>query len=206
MPQITAIKPQKRRKRVNIFLDGQFAFGADLETLAKTDLKVGQVLSERKIEEIVKEAELAQVFARVLKFLSFRPRSEKELTDWFLRKEVGFKTQALIRRKLEKQKLLDDKEFSRWWLEQRLLFRPQGIRLVRFELKRRGVSENIIEEIFQEAGDSFSEKKLAEKAALKKLRSLKNLSQEKTREKLSSFLLRRGFPWEIACEVIENLI
>ena len=73
-------------------------------------------------EEIVKEAELTQVLARVLKFLSFRPRSEKEVTDWFLRKEVGFKTQALIRRKLKKQKLLDDKEFSRWWLEQRILF------------------------------------------------------------------------------------
>lgn len=206
MPQITAITPQKRKKRVNIFLDGQFSFGVDLETLAKTDLRVGQVLSEEKIEEIVKEAELTQVLARVLKFLSFRPRSEKEVTDWFLRKEVGFKTQALIRRKLKKQKLLDDKEFSRWWLEQRILFRPQGSRLLRFELKRKGISEGTIEEVFQEVKDSFSEKKLAGKAALKKLRSLKNLSQEKTKEKLTSFLLRRGFSWEEVREVVEDLI
>jgi len=40
MPVITSIKAQKNQKRVNIYLDGKFSFGLDLENFMKLQLKV----------------------------------------------------------------------------------------------------------------------------------------------------------------------
>lgn len=204
MPQITDIKPQKRQKKVNVFLDGKFSFSLDLETLAKTGLRLGQRLSQESIEEIVKKGEFTKIESRVLKFLSYRPRSERELFSWFRRKNVGEKTQKAVAGKLKRLGYINDKEFAKWWLEQRTAFRPQGLKLTKLELRRRGVDRALIEEIL---GKEFKlpEQRWAEKAALKKLKSLKRLSKQKTREKLAQFLLRRGFLWETIKEVIKKL-
>ncbi|MBI3282721.1 hypothetical protein HYZ70_01455, partial [Candidatus Curtissbacteria bacterium] len=60
MPEITAIVPQKKSARVNIFLDGKFAFGLSLSALAATGLASGQTLSLAQIETIIKKEELAK--------------------------------------------------------------------------------------------------------------------------------------------------
>ena len=68
MPSITAIKPQKSKNRINIYLDGKFGFGLDLENFVKFGLKVEQELSEERIIEITKKAEFQKVFDRILFF------------------------------------------------------------------------------------------------------------------------------------------
>jgi len=57
MPVITQIKSQKNKKRVNVYLDGKYGFGIDLENFMKMGLKVEQELSEKEISEILKKAE-----------------------------------------------------------------------------------------------------------------------------------------------------
>ncbi|MFC1727565.1 hypothetical protein ACFL0Y_03510 [Patescibacteria group bacterium] len=42
MPQVTKITSQKSQKRVNIYLDGKFTFGLDMDNFIKAGLKVGQ--------------------------------------------------------------------------------------------------------------------------------------------------------------------
>ncbi|MBL7159825.1 RecX family transcriptional regulator [Candidatus Microgenomates bacterium] len=247
MPRITKISPQKRRQRVNIFLDEKFAFGLDLETFSKYNLRVDQEISQEKIEEIIKEEEFFKIYEKVLRFLSFRPRSKKEVKDYFYKKDVGDETQKMIIKKLEKLKFLDDEQFTLWWVEQRTTFRPSGKRLLRYELRKKGISEEIIENILT---DEFLEKtfkkeretqeaiagrlypsfesEMALKAAQKKLRSYEKLlntrhpeldsgSQRKKipkrvrndtnfefRKKMTAFLARRGFSWEVIKEVIDN--
>jgi len=204
VPRITDIKPQKRQKRVNLFLDGEFSFGLSLEALAKFGLEIGQVLPDEKVEKIIKEEELLKVYNRVLKFLSYRPRSRKEIDSWFKRKKVGKETQNLVFKKLKKQNLIDDYEFANWWIDQRASFRPRGARLLKVELRQKGISERIINKVLNQKKLKSSEEKLAQKAASKKIRSLKNLSREKAREKLAAFLLRRGFSWEVTKKVADE--
>ena len=45
MPIITAIKSQKKKERVNVYLDDKFGFGIDLENFIKLGLKVEQELT-----------------------------------------------------------------------------------------------------------------------------------------------------------------
>ena len=203
MPLITDIKPQKNNKRFNIYLDGQFAFGLPAETLVKAGLKIDQEISEEKIERLIKEDDFVRIYNRVLKFLSFRPRSEKELKDWSKKKNVGEETQKLVYQRLKHLGYLNDEEFAKWWIEQRTTFRPSGARLIALELRQKGVPREIIDKLlFSSPSALITERAQALKIAKKKRERLKGLSHREAREKLGAFLARRGFSWETIEEVL----
>ena len=148
MSQITDIKPQKKDpKRFNIYVGGKFAFALPFEALALAGLKINQEISQEEIDKLVKENEFLKVYDRVLKFFSFRPRSEKELKDWFKRKQVGEETQEMILQKMKQLGYLNDEEFAQWWIEQRTTFRPAGTRLLAMELRQKGVSKEIVSHV-----------------------------------------------------------
>lgn len=216
MSQITDIKPQKKDpRRFNIYVDGKFAFALPSETLVKEGLKIDQQISQEEIQKLVKENEFLKVYDRVLKFFSYRPRSEKELKDWFARKQVGQETQEMILQKMRNLGYLNDEEFAQWWIEQRTTFRPAGTRLLAMELRQKGIEKNLIARLLDclakpgpasrdyIAGDV--EKELAKKVAEKKLKSLKHLPSLELKQKLSGVLARRGFSWETIKEVVGDL-
>jgi len=105
MPVITSIKAQKNKKRVNINLDGSFGFGLDLENFMKLQLKVNQELTQDEVNEIVKKAELSKCFEKTLRFAMTRPRSLKEVKDYFRRKEIDKSIQQTIVDRLVKLEL-----------------------------------------------------------------------------------------------------
>ena len=121
-----------------------------------------------------------------LKILSLRPHSKQEVIK-FLRKKT--KDDTLINQiieKLEKAKLINDEEFGRWVVESRSMSRPRGIRLLKQELKQKGVDIDI----------DVDEVELAEKALEKK----KSLSRDQT----IRFLQYRGFSWESIEKVVRK--
>lgn len=211
MPQITDIRPQTHlrrgyggQKRFNIFLDGKYAFSLPAESLIKAELKIDDHLSSQEIDNLIKENEFLKVYDRVLKFLSFRPRSEKELEDYFHRQAVGEKTKKMVLAKLKHLGFINDKEFARWWVEQRTVFRPKGKRAIEMELRQKGVPQEIITNN-QLLISNSDERELAKRAVSKKLKVWENYPQEIIRKKLSAYLLRRGFSWETIEKVIDEM-
>lgn len=146
-----------------------------------------------------------KIYDYVLKFYSIRPRSKKELLDWFKRKEVGEETQKFIREKLEKLGFVNDVEFARWWVEQRTSYRHSGFRLIKMELRQKGISDEIISDIESQVSN-ISELESARKIVAKKLKSQKafTLSKAEGRNTLTGLLARRGFSWEIIKEVLDE--
>lgn len=205
MPLITDIKPQKNKKRFNIYLDGKFAFGLSADSYLKSGLKINQKLTEKKVEALIKEDEFLKFYDRVLRFLAYRPRSEKEISDWFKKKKVGEKTQKLIEKKLRRLGYLDDGKFTQWWLEQRMAFRPFGKKRLALELRQKGIEREMIE---RELGklDNEKLKELAEGLVEKRLKILGKLPYFEAKEKLIAFLSRRGFSWEIIKEVVAKTL
>jgi regulatory protein len=207
MPIITAIKPQKKKEeRFNIFLDGKFAFSLSSETLVKEDLHSDQEIPQVKVEELIVESEFALVFDKVLNFLSFRPRSEFEINEYLLRKNVGEETRKMVRQKLKALKLIDDEVFARWWIEQRSVFRPSGARLVKYELRRKGVAEEIISPLLAEARPKAVDALLAEKLIQKKLGRWKDLPEKEVKQKLYAGLAQKGFSFEVIEEAVDKLL
>lgn len=211
MPQITAVTPQKKKStRYNIFLNGQFAFGIADENLLKHKLKVGENITNDQLKAIIKEEELGSLINLSLNFLSFRPRSETEITNYLAKKisimnGVNFaqaKQGPLISEvitKLKKYNYVNDTEFAKWWLDSRLKSNPKGPRFIEMELRQK----NIDKEIIRKTLESFpSEKQIARIAISKKLSSWKKLSEIGFKRKMFSFLLQRGFNNETITQLI----
>jgi len=202
MPTITAIKPQRNKKRVNIYLDNRFGFGLDLDNFVKLGLKVEEELSEEKIEEIVKKGEFQKTLDKLLKFATFRPRSEKEIKDWFKRKKVHESIYKGLFNRLKRLELVDDTKFAQWWVGQRSLFKPRGKRALEAELRMKGIKKELIENILSDL--KVDEEKIAKELLLKKVYKWKNLPKREARQKMGQYLLRKGFGWEIIEKVLNK--
>ena len=88
MPQITRLSQQRKNNRVNVYLDGKFGFGVTLESALENHLKVGKELAQSEIETLRGKDFKDKIFAKLLNFASRRPHSQKEISQWFRRKEV----------------------------------------------------------------------------------------------------------------------
>lgn len=207
MAKITRIKTQKsvsrRSNRVNVYFDGKFAFGLDVDNLLKVGLKVGQELTDKEIKDLIFKNEFQKYLDKVLRFISLRPRSEKEVKDYLKRKLAQRKTTAFLVEKilarLKELGVLNDREFALWWLEQRSTFRPRGKFALKAELRQKGIDNKVIREVLEQELD---EVKLAKKAIQKKLKIYKRLSAQERYQKLSALLSRRGFSWETIRKVL----
>lgn len=135
-----------------------------------------------------------------LRFVSFRPRSEKEFTDFLTKKLKNWKVSGsiLIAGVVERMRELgyvDDKKFASWWVEQRSLYRPKGKRAIFFELKKKGVEEEI----------QFDEFEIARKAISKKIDIWAKLAGFEQKKKVYTFLAQRGFSSDTIERIIDGL-
>ncbi len=202
MPRITSIKLQKDKNRVNIYLDGEFGFGLDLENFVKFHLKVEQELTSKQISEIVKKSEHQKVLDRLLNFATLRPRSEDEIKSWLRRKKVSEDMHSPLFDTLNRLKLLDDYKFARWWVEQRNLFRPKGRKGLRFELLKKGISREIIEKVLEEVGPN--EERVALEFLKKRSRKWERTKKEVLKQKMYELLARQGFGWDVAQKAVKE--
>ncbi|HID11107.1 MAG TPA: RecX family transcriptional regulator, partial [Candidatus Latescibacteria bacterium] len=103
--------------------------------------------------------------------------------------------------RLEELGLLDDKEFARAWVEERLRLRPRWRRALREELARKGISREVVEEALHEGLFGVEEYEVAERLLRGMERRYRNLDPERALRRMQDFLLRRGFTWEIVKKV-----
>ncbi len=205
MPRITKIEPQKKNpKRRSIFLDGEFAFGLDEEVLYKYGLKIGEELNQKEIDQILKSEVKKESKDAALKFLSYRMRSEKEVRDKLKKKEFARDIIDEVIGDLKRVNLLDDYEFTSAWIRDRISNKPRGRTLLKQELWKKGIKEEIIEKVLKDYfEDEDEELNLAKKLLEKRKKRYENLNKNVAKRRMMSFLLRRGFSYEIVKEVLK---
>lgn len=199
--RITAIKVQKRKpQRVSIYLDGEFAFG--LSRIVAGWLQVGQELSDEKINSLQGEEQKETAYQRALKFISFRMRTEREVMQKL--SENGFSEDIIepVLQRLNQSGLVDDNAFARLWVENRADFRPRSHRALAYELRHKGISDQVIDQTLDE---TMSEEQLAYQAGLKGSKKLKALEKPEFRRKLYGYLARRGFFYEIISKTVNRI-
>ena len=200
--EITAIKAQKRnRQRVSIYLDGEFAFG--LSRFVAGWLEPGRKLTQAEIEKLQKEDTYEIAFQKALQFINHRPRSIEETRRRLT--EKGFE-ETVIESTLERlvdKNLLNDLDFSRLWIENRNSFRPRSNRLLAYELRLKGVSDDLITQALDRFGGNQTE--LAYQAGIKKAKQCQNENRLDFQKKVGGFLSRRGFHYGIVKPTVEKL-
>jgi regulatory protein len=143
-----------------------------------------------------------------IRFVSYRPRSQKEFTD-FLNKKLtrwkqpgaGLIAKVIVR--MEELGYVDDVKFAAWWVDQRTAFRPKGNRVIELELRGKGVSSAIIAKSLASRG-SQSLLDAAKQAVAKKLPVWAKLPLMERKKKLYDYLGRRGFDSETIRKLIDE--
>lgn len=209
MPRITKLTAQRNPNFVNVFVDGRFETSLDLATVTRLGLKVGTDIAGTTLITLKKESQFEKLYNRALHFLSFRPRSEKELRDHFQRnvktgQDISERNKAISRLidKLKKKGFLNDHEFATWWVDQRQTFRNKSKRAITYELRQKGIDAKIISEALSQIDDTETARRIAQK----KIRSMRNKSWVQARWKLGEFLKRHGFLWETIRAVVDELL
>ena len=198
--KVTALKVQSRNKaRVNVYLDGQFAFG--LVKIEAARLRLGQELDEAAITRLQQADEVEQAYERALKLLASRPRSEAEVRRKLRDHEVPETAMEEVLARLRRAGLVDDQAFAHFWVENRATFRPRSKRALQAELKRKGVPRETLNKALAAADDADS----AYRVASQRARRMKALPHPEFRRKLGEFLARRGFDYELIGPVVERV-
>jgi len=187
---------KKNPNRVNIFLDGEFAFGVARITAAW--LKIGDVLGEEKIASLLSQDTREWAYQQAMLFLSYRARSEKEIRQNLHKHEMPEEVIDETIERLRKAGLVNDNQFAEAWVENRSTFRPRSRRALSMELRQKGLDDETV----HAAISGVDEDALAYKAAQKRLGRLKGLEWNDFRKKLSEFLARRGFPYSVIAPVV----
>lgn len=201
MKKITAIEPQKKNlQRVNVYLDGEFAFG--LARIVAAWLKIGQEISDEKIAALQAEDEREAVYQRALRLLNYRPRSTAEIRKNLDKHNIPVPLIAETIERLERNGLVNDETFARLWVENRNQFRPRSRSYLTMELHQKGIDDEIIRTVLNADAD---EEALAFEAARKYARRVEGLEQTEFRNKLGGFLARRGFSYAIIAPIVALL-
>ncbi len=198
---ITALKAQKNsRDRVNVYLDGEFAFG--LALIHALWLRVGQTLTDQEIESLKASDTLEQARQRAVEFIAYRPRSEKEVRQRLQRAGAPEDVIEEIVASLRAAALLDDASFSRSWVDSRMRNGPRSRRMLAWELRQKGIDAETIDASLEAVSDSEA----AYQAALRRWPRVAEVQPEwQRRRKLSEYLARNGFGYDTIEEAIDRV-
>ncbi len=205
MPEITALEPQKRPGRLNVFVDGKFVMGVGEAVAADLRLRVGKEMTSEKLLEVAGAEEVQKALDSALGLLEVRARAKREIETRLTQKGYEPSIIEQVVEKLTRLELLNDAQFAAQWVEAKTRVggnRPVGRRRLSSELYAKGVAKDQIADAV-EVVTNADELALARAAAGKKVRIVpadRELLQ-KERQKLMGFLQRRGFGWETVKQV-----
>jgi regulatory protein len=194
--RVTALRPTKRDPdRIAVDLDGWFAFALPATLVADERLEVGDTLDSDRVSALLAAEQASRATEAALVFLSYRPRSEKEVRDRLRR--GGFEQDAIEHAiaRLHEWRYLDDADFARRWVENRSTHRPRGRRLLQQELRHKGIAGDTARDAIDDA--DLDEIGAAEALARRRLPAYAGDEPAAIRRRLGAYLARRGYGYDV---------
>lgn len=200
--KITGISAQvKNPNRVNINVDGKYRFSLDIFQVGDLGIKVGKEYSDAELVELETESQFGKLYGRALEYVMMRPHSGREVKDYLYRKtrttlnkkgekKEGYST-ALTERvfeRLAERGYINDEKFARFWVENRNLVKGSSLRKITAELRSKGVSSEVIEQVMNDSERTDGDE-LAKVIAKKRARYPDN-------QKFMAYLARQGFSYD----------
>jgi len=207
MPVVTKIQEQRRRaNRRNVFLDGIFAFGCNLNVIARFRLREGLDLSHDQIEKIQQGEIRQECFDAAMRYLESRLHSRAELRRKLIRKEMGPAIIEGVLDDLQRMNYIDDARFAAAKAASAAKHKHHGPRRAMAELLRAGVKSDVAKKATAEVYETSDSVAIAMNLAERQSARLKKLDPQVARRRLLGMLVRRGFDFETIKPVIEKVL
>lgn len=137
------------------------------------------------------------------RLLRYRPRSLREAEQRLLRKGFSSEIVRQVLAQAQERGWLDDEAFAKLWISDRLLTKPKGARALRSELRAKGVPDQMIERALERA--ELDETALARQLLQARLARYAADDPQSRERKLTAFLARRGFAYQVIRTVLREL-
>jgi regulatory protein len=193
-----------------VYIDGGVGFDVSADVLQKFDLHINQRIDDATVERITTAEAQHRAQSIAMNYISYRPRSSKEVVDHLMRKGYKKELAQRITRNLQSMKYIDDTEFARMFVRDRLKRRPSGYSMLRHALIARGISPAVVEKVLKEYVSDEKQLEAAHLLAEKRIKSINgshsNMDQRKLRNRIFNYLLRRGFSTDVAQKTVRALL
>lgn len=134
----------KEHKKVKICLDNQEEILISLETYISHPLIIGNEITKKELEVILKADKLYDVEKQCYDFL-YKRKSKNEVIEFLKNKDIKSKDIDTIIKRLEIKYLINDEDFIASIIEKNLVS-LKGKEKIKEELRKRKISANVIEE------------------------------------------------------------
>lgn len=202
---ITRLTPLRRQPgRFEVEIDGRSGLTLADEVLLRSGLQVGDAIDAKALAAIADQDAEARATESALVYLAYRPRTEQEVRTRLRRAGHSPEVIARVMAKLHEWRYLDDADFARRWVENRTAQKPRGKRLLQQELRQKGVAAETAREVIADA--DVDEAAAAAALARKRLASYAGDDPQAVRRKLSAYLARRGYGYDVVRGAVERVL
>jgi regulatory protein len=203
--RITTLEPQANSpERINLYVDGRFLLSVNAAIVLQMGLQLGQELLPDQLELLQREEAEQRAVDRALNYLSFRPRSREEVRRYLRRKETPPEIIDAALARLDRLDFVNDHSFAEFWIGTREQFSPRGARALKNELRMKGVDREVVNELVDDEQDGERALRAGRKKAML-LVNVPDMDYATFRNRLGSFLQRRGFAYEVTTRTVRAL-
>lgn len=184
-----------------------FDDGSDMtlyeEVVVKNLLLVGKEIDLEAQKVITNENHQASSYHQALQYIEKRRRSKVEMNEYLLKK--GF-DEALIEatiNRLEKEGYINDKEFAKAYINDKLHLSNDGINKIRRNLANYKVSESVIEQALHDSDTHDLNDKL-DKLIARQIRLNTKYSGNILKNKILNYLINLGYDSDTILEKLNT--
>ena len=204
MSKVTKIEVQRKNKeRFNLYLDGVFEMGIDMDTLVKFNLKKNQMIDAKQMEDIQKYDHYRFGIHIALHYLSFKKRTEKEVRQQLVKSDINETAIDQIIDYCYKEKFINHEDYAESLKNTMIRTTDKGPEVFKQKLYQVGIEEEIIERFTQryEVEQPFED---ILKVGHKLMKSKKG-PIAKVKKKVSQALIQKGYTIETIKQVLQEL-
>lgn len=201
--RITALEPQAHDpKRRSVYIDGAYVLGLHEETIILARLKVGLQVDGPRLAEALRRDEAKRAWDDALTMLAATGHTQREVERRLERRYPAEVAQQVVDR-LVGGGWLNDAEYARSYIRSHS---DCGERKLLADLVRKGVAREVALVAVQEALGAVDATAQAREAAAARLQRISGVDRETARRRLSGYLLRRGYGFDVISRALEPLL
>lgn len=191
--ELTAAEP-RRRGLVQLFLDGEAAVKLDAQVFLQSGLKPGDQVSDQELFELIQASDARRAQEKALYLLEYRNYSKRELTEKIARTAASREAAQAAAGRMEELGLIDDRRFGEDYAKELFSRKGYGARRVAQELRRKGLDQELVQELVEKYGGPEQSEKNIRRVLEKKYPGWQE--DEKVRRRAFAALQRLGYSYQ----------
>lgn len=195
---------KKGKDKYELFLENGTKLELYEDVIINNRLLLNKNIEEELLEKLRKENNNSEIYIKCVKYISVRIRSKNEIEQYLIKK--GYEQHIIneVIDKLTKNGLLDERQFVKAFINDKLLMTNYGPYKIRNELLKHRIDESLIDENIYNINDEVLEERI-QKIVNKYLKTNHKYSKYILKNKIQEHLNLLGYPKNIYQNIIDNI-